>query len=79
VLVSAAIVDVPLAILPGRERLASDFLGKVVWGRGALAGVQGTAAVTACIGGLPVEGGGGGEIELDGLPFKGEVRIGGRK
>jgi hypothetical protein len=79
VLVSAAIVDVPLAILPGRERLASDFLGKVVWGRGALAGVQGTAAVTARIGGLPVEGGGGGEIELDGLPFKGEVRIGGRK
>jgi hypothetical protein len=57
----------------GRERLASDFLGKVVWGCGALAGVQGTAAVIARI------GGGEGEVELEGLPFKGEVRIGGRK
>jgi hypothetical protein len=46
-----------------------------VFGKSALAGLQGTVAVTAQIGGLP-GGKDGGVVELEGLPFKGEVRFG---
>lgn len=43
---------------------------------GALAGVQGVAAVAVHVRGLPIENGSGGEMELEGLPFQGSVRIG---
>lgn len=45
---------------------------------GALAGVQGVAAVAVHVRGLPFENGKGGEMELEGLPFQGSVRIGKR-
>lgn len=39
---------------------------------GAVAGVQGVAAVAVGVQGLPLEQ----DMELEGLPFKGRVRIG---
>ncbi|OCH86734.1 hypothetical protein OBBRIDRAFT_760838 [Obba rivulosa] len=77
--VSAKIVDVPLEVLPGREREFSNFVSKVVFSsHGALAGVQGTAAVAVRVHGLPFENGRDGEMELTGLPFQGSVLIGKR-
>ncbi|KAI8989245.1 hypothetical protein BD414DRAFT_439907 [Trametes punicea] len=77
VAVSAHIVDVPLEVLPGREREFSNFVSKVIFGtQGALAGVQGEAAVAARVHGLPFANGRDGEMELTGLPFQGSVRIG---
>ena len=40
---------------------------------GAVAGVKGVAAVAVNVEGLPLDHG---DMELDGLPFKGMVRIG---
>jgi len=83
--VTAKVDEVPLEVLPGREHLLRSFVAKVLFDKqGALAGVQGVAAVAASIDGLPVQddpddGGGGGEarvIELTGLPFQGSFRVG---
>ncbi|KAI0783191.1 hypothetical protein C8Q75DRAFT_468833 [Abortiporus biennis] len=75
--VSANIVDVPLEVLPGRDKEFRNFVGKVIFGsQGALAGVQGVAAVAVRVQGLPFDNGYDGEMELDGLPFQGSVRIG---
>ena len=50
---------------------------KVIFGtQGALAGVQGVAAVAVRVNGLPFANGHDGEMELTGLPFEGSVRIG---
>jgi hypothetical protein len=90
--VSAWFADVPLEVLPGREREFRSFLAKVIFGpsEGAVAGVQGVAAVGVRVEGLPIgEGEGGdeddepdghgvddGKLVLAGLPFEGNVRIG---
>ncbi|KAK7680299.1 hypothetical protein QCA50_016539 [Cerrena zonata] len=75
--VTAKIVDVPLQVLPGRDKEFRNFVGKVIFGsNGALAGVQGVAAVAVHVRGLPIKNGSGGEMELEGLPFQGSVRIG---
>ncbi|KAF8259886.1 hypothetical protein EI94DRAFT_1750216 [Lactarius quietus] len=82
--VSASFADVPLEVLPGREREFRSFVGKVIWGAGggAVAGVQGVVAVSVRIEGLPIdpddgEGGDrGGSMVLTGLPFQGSVRVG---
>jgi hypothetical protein len=82
-LVSARFVDVPLEVLPGREREFRTFVAKVIWGagEGAVAGVQGVVAVGVRVEGLPIdlrdgdEGDGGGMV-LTGLPFQGTVTIG---
>lgn len=80
--VTAQVVDVPLEVLPGRDRLLRSFVSKVLFGgrAGALAGVKGTAAVAVAVDGLPVrdddEDRGGHVMELTGLPFSGSVRIG---
>ncbi|KAI9507094.1 hypothetical protein F5148DRAFT_1015432 [Russula earlei] len=68
---SAWFVDVPLEVLPGREREFRSFVTKVIFspGEGAVAGVQGVAAV-----GVRVAGRGG--MVLTGLPFRGSVRVG---
>ena len=77
VAVSAEIVDIPLEVLPGREREFSNFVSKVIFGtQGALAGVQGVAAVAVRVEGLPFASGRDPEMELSGLPFQGSVRIG---
>ncbi|CCM06180.1 uncharacterized protein FIBRA_08422 [Fibroporia radiculosa] len=73
----ANIEDVPLDVLPGREREFSNFVTKVIFGtQGALAGVEGVAAVAVHVQGLPFENGRNGEMELTGLPFQGSVRVG---
>ena len=56
-LLSAWFVDVPLEVLPGRERQFRSFVGKVIFHPrdGALAGVRGVAAVNARIDGLMLE------------------------
>ncbi|KAF9531125.1 hypothetical protein CPB83DRAFT_809476 [Crepidotus variabilis] len=78
--VSAKVVDVPMQVLPGRQKEFSDFIGKVVFGsKGATAGILGNAAVNVEIAGLPLKSGPGhksGEIVLAGLPFQGSVHIG---
>ena len=80
VAVSAEIVDIPLEVLPGREREFSNFVSKVIFGsQGALAGVQGVAAVAVRVEGLPFASGRDPEMELSGLPFQGSVRIGKKK
>lgn len=57
-LVGARFVDVPLVVLPGREREFSSFVGKVIFGsQGALAGVQGVAGVLVRVEGMPLRGG----------------------
>ena len=55
----------------------SMWLHQVIFGsQGALAGVQGVAAVAVRVEGLPFANGRDGEMELSGLPFQGAVRIG---
>ena len=74
--VEAEVVDVPVHVLPGRQKQFSNFVGKVIFGtEGALAGIQGVAAVKAVVKGMP-----GGDhstgIVLQDLPFQGSVVIG---
>ncbi|KAL9709184.1 hypothetical protein Ac2012v2_007539 [Leucoagaricus gongylophorus] len=83
--VSAKVVDVPLQMLPGRQKEFSDFVGKVIFGSaGAIAGIKGYAAVAVGVDGLPLDAGDtykessekGVTLELTGLPIHGNVRIG---
>ncbi|RXW12791.1 hypothetical protein EST38_g13063, partial [Candolleomyces aberdarensis] len=86
--VTAKVVDVPLEVLPGRQKEFSNFVSKVIFNSdGALAGIQGTAAVGLTVEGLPLFSPppdshlGSGEqassnyLVLAGLPFQGSVRI----
>lgn len=104
--VSAKVVDVPLEVLPGRQKEFSNFVSKVrifsysfllshparahdryydiqvIWNPdGALAGIQGTAAVGLTVDGLPGQSTGSpahptsNYLVLAGLPFEGSVRI----
>ncbi|KAI0265341.1 hypothetical protein BC834DRAFT_825103 [Gloeopeniophorella convolvens] len=78
--ISATLTDVPLEVLPGREREFRSFVGKVIFGAGggALAGVQGVAAVGVHVEGMPLGSAGSGGMVLTGLPFQGSVRVGKR-
>jgi hypothetical protein len=69
-IVRAPLVNVPLDILPGRDQILSDFVGKVVFKGGAQAGVEGTAGVKVLVKGVA------GRVGLDGLPIKGEFWVG---
>ncbi|KAK8844640.1 hypothetical protein IAR55_006487 [Kwoniella newhampshirensis] len=68
--VSAPLTDVDLDILPGRDKVLSDFVSKVVFKGGAQAGVKGTASVTVEIKGVH------GRVRLDDLPVRGEFWVG---
>ena len=83
--VSAKVVDVPLQMLSGRQKEFSDFVGKVIFGStGAVAGIEGYAAVAVRVDGLLLDGPKGGKesgekgvmLELTGLPVHGNVRVG---
>jgi len=77
--ISARVVDVPLEVLPGRQMEFSNFVGKVIFGSEAVvAGISGSAAVTASVDGLPLHTPGrqAGEIVFSGLPFQGRLLIG---
>ncbi|TDL21227.1 hypothetical protein BD410DRAFT_789984 [Rickenella mellea] len=55
-IVTAKVVDIPLEVLPGRDSQLRHFVTKVIFGtKGALAGVQGIAAVAVAVDGLPTE------------------------
>ncbi|KAF5387357.1 hypothetical protein D9757_005749 [Collybiopsis confluens] len=83
--VSAKIIDVPLEVLPGRQKEFSDFVSKIIFGSSAIAGILGTTAVgvhVPGIPGLPNEGPWEDSLvepsllELSGLPFRGSVKLG---
>lgn len=77
--VTADMVNVPLEVLPGRQKQFSNFISKVVFGtHGALAGLQGTTDVGVHILGLPFRDHEDTATEMDllGLPFQGSVRVG---
>ncbi|KAH7915949.1 hypothetical protein BJ138DRAFT_996845 [Hygrophoropsis aurantiaca] len=77
-IVTANLVDIPLEVLPGRQKEFRDFVGKVIFGtQGALAGLDGQAAVGVHVHGLGFgENRGNGEIQFTRLPFQGNVRVG---
>ncbi|KAG0703538.1 hypothetical protein DFH29DRAFT_435917 [Suillus ampliporus] len=76
--VTADMVDIPLEVLPGRQKPFRNFISKVVFGaHGALAGLQGTTDVGMYILGLPFRDHEDATTGMDllGLPFQGSVRI----
>jgi len=79
--VSATVVDVPLQVLPGRQKEFSHFVRKVIFGTdGATAGIMGNAAISVSIDGIPLNDPGSNitNLVLTGFPFKGHVQIGKR-
>ncbi|ODN84418.1 hypothetical protein L202_00372 [Cryptococcus amylolentus CBS 6039] len=69
-IVRAPLTNVDLDILPGRDSVLSDFVTKVVFKGGAVAGVKGVSAVKVDVRGV------GGHVEVDGLPVRGEFFVG---
>ncbi|KAF7327215.1 hypothetical protein MKEN_00298600 [Mycena kentingensis (nom. inval.)] len=80
--ISARLTDVPLEVLPGRQKEFSGFISKVVFGtgEGAMAGLLGIGAVGVEVTGLQLStklrGDTDHEMELTGLPFRGSVLVG---
>lgn len=68
--VTAPLENVPLDVLPGRDRVLSGFVSKIVFKGGALAGIKGKASVQADIVGI------GGTVRLDNLPVLGSTWVG---
>jgi len=83
VYVKADVVDVPLAVLPGRQNELTKFVTKVLFSTDpVVAGVRGIAAVGVTVPGLTSSSSGnprieGSELILTGLPFEGNVNVGG--
>lgn len=67
--VRAPIEGVPVDILPGKDRILSDFVSKIVFKGGALAGINGNASVEAAIIGIDT-------VRLNDLPVRGETWVG---
>lgn len=75
--VHAQVSDVPLVVLPGRDSELRGFIRKVLFNPGgARAGVAGIAGVAARVGGLVVGSKESGELEMFGLPLRGEAWVG---
>lgn len=92
--ITAWFSDVPFEVLPGREREFRNFVTKVIFGPGdgAVAGIDGVAAVGVRVDGLSIgqepdvvagggrrgedEDGSGAGMVLTGLPFQGSMRVG---
>ncbi|WWC85667.1 uncharacterized protein L201_000533 [Kwoniella dendrophila CBS 6074] len=72
-IVSAPLNQVDLNILPGRDSILSEFVSKIVFKGGALAGVKGIASVGVKIIGV------NGKVRLDNLPVRGEFWVGRQK
>jgi hypothetical protein len=68
--VRAPIDNVPVDILPGKDRILRDFVRKIVFRGGASAGIDGNASVSAEIKGVK------GTVELHDLPVRGETWVG---
>ncbi|KAJ9109220.1 hypothetical protein QFC21_000549 [Naganishia friedmannii] len=69
-IVRAPLHDVPLDILPGRDKVLSDFVTKIVFKGSAEAGIVGNAAVHVDVVGI------GKEVEVRRLPISGVVNVG---
>lgn len=69
-IVRAPIHDVPIDILPGRDKVLSDFVGKIVFKGSAVAGIVGNAAVRLHVVGMDRP------FEVDRLPVRGVVNVG---
>ncbi|WWD22810.1 hypothetical protein CI109_107304 [Kwoniella shandongensis] len=69
-IVRAPLSDVDLDILPGRDKILSDFVSKVIFKGGAQAGVKGTASVKVELKGVH------GRVRLDDLPVRGDFWVG---
>ncbi|WWD06000.1 hypothetical protein V865_004085 [Kwoniella europaea PYCC6329] len=69
-MVRAPLNQVDLDILPGRDGVLSEFISKIVFKGGALAGVKGIASVGVEIMGV------NGKVRLDNLPVRGEFWVG---
>ncbi|OCF71343.1 hypothetical protein I204_07970 [Kwoniella mangroviensis CBS 8886] len=69
-IVRAPLNQVDLDILPGRDGVLSEFISKIVFKGGALAGVKGIASVGVEIMGV------NGKVRLDNLPVRGEFWVG---
>ncbi|CAE7190351.1 unnamed protein product, partial [Rhizoctonia solani] len=75
--VHAQVEDVPLDVLPGRDSELRAFIRKVLFNpSGARAGIAGISAVAARVGGLVVGSKESGELEMYGLPLRGETWVG---
>ncbi|KAB5592673.1 hypothetical protein CTheo_3873 [Ceratobasidium theobromae] len=75
--VHAQVNDVPLDVLPGRDAELRRFIRKVLFNSGgARAGVAGITGVAARVGGLVVGNEERGELEMFGLPLRGETWVG---
>ena len=68
--VRAPIENVPVQILQGKDRVLSDFVRRIVFKGGALAGIDGNASVIAQITGVRHS------VQLDDLPVRGETWVG---
>jgi hypothetical protein len=69
-IVRAPIHDVPIDILQGRDKVLSDFVGKIVFKGSAVAGIVGNAAVRLHVVGMNRP------FEVDRLPVRGVVTVG---
>jgi hypothetical protein len=69
-IVRAPLQDVPLDVLPGRDKVLSDFVGKVVFKGGAEAGIKGKGSVRVELEGID------GRVRLDNLPVQGTFWVG---
>lgn len=72
-IVRAPLSNVDLDILPGRENIMSEFVSKVIFKGGAVAGVQGVSDVRVQVKGVK------GEVEVEDLPVRGEFWVGKKK
>ncbi|KIY36807.1 hypothetical protein I305_00856 [Cryptococcus gattii E566] len=72
-IVRAPLSNVDLDILPGRENIMSEFVSKVIFKGGAVAGVQGLSDVQVQVKGVK------GEMEVEDLPVRGEFWVGKKK
>ncbi|WVO17878.1 hypothetical protein L204_105576 [Cryptococcus depauperatus] len=69
-IVRAPFTNIDLDILPGRNKVLSDFVTKVVFKGGAVAGVKGTSDVKIEVKGII------GEVVVEGLPVRGQFWVG---
>lgn len=69
-LVEAPIHDVPVQVLPGRDKVMSDFVSKIIFKGGALAGIKGRAAVSVMVPGMASE------VHVTKISVNGEFTVG---
>jgi hypothetical protein len=69
-IVEAPIHDVPVQVLPGRDKVMSEFVSKIVFKGGALAGIGGRAGVNVVVPGIASA------VQITKIPVSGEFTVG---